>query len=115
MATPYMNNSEHTENRPRTALSEDWKKHYAAAHRRVAVEGYARSMDYSNERCELQIYAHLLEAVGPLSEKRLLDAGCGWGITSMIFKACGADVTGVDIIPETSAALRLRISRIHTR
>ena len=103
-----MNNPENVENGVRTALSEAWRKHYAAAHGRMAVEGCARSMDYSNERCELQIYAHLLEAVGPLSGKKLLDAGCGWGITSLIFRACGAAVTGVDIVPETIASLRSR-------
>src|ERR1700722_12662816 len=103
-----MKNAQHTGNGARVALSEGWKRHYAAAHSKVDVEGYPRSMDYSNERCELQIYAHLLEAVGPLIGKTLLDAGCGWGITSRIFKACGADVTGIDIVPETIASLRRR-------
>ena len=103
-----MNNTEICGIGPSIGLSEGWKEHYAAAHRKLDSEGYPRSMDYSNERCELQIYAHLLEAVGPLIGKTLLDAGCGWGITSLIFKACGADVTGIDIVPETITCLRQR-------
>lgn len=101
-----MSTNERANNSARRALSEGWEKYYASRHSALSEEGYARSLDYSNERCELQIFAHLLEAAGPLRGKALLDAGCGWGMTSLIFKACGARVVAVDIVPETIATLR---------
>jgi len=101
-----MSGREHLRDSVRDTLSEGWKKHFASRHRTLREEGYARSLDHSNERCQLQICAHLIEAVGPLSGKALLDAGCGWGMTSLIFEACGARVMGVDIVPDTIAALQ---------
>jgi SAM-dependent methyltransferase len=95
--------------------SDHWKRHYRACHSLAISEGIARSLEYSNERCQIQTYGHLIEAVGPLSGRTVLDVGCGWGTLSRIFRDCGARVTGVDIVPETIAELQRRHPEVDWR
>jgi len=78
-----------------------WLDHYNKQHLQVGAEGVAKSLDYSNERVQFQTYAHILEGVGVLREKTVLDVGCGWGNLSIMLYGCGAAVTGIDIVPTT--------------
>ena len=85
-----------------------WRTHFQHQHRQLSKDGLARSLDYSNEAVLLQTYSQILEGAGELNQKSILDAGCGWGNFTLILHACGANVTGIDIIPETIALLRQR-------
>jgi 2-polyprenyl-3-methyl-5-hydroxy-6-metoxy-1,4-benzoquinol methylase len=85
-----------------------WKDHYRARHSQIETVGIAKSVEYSNERVQMQIYAHVLEGVGEASERSVLDVGCGWGNSTLMLHACGARVTGIDIVPETISTLRTR-------
>jgi 2-polyprenyl-3-methyl-5-hydroxy-6-metoxy-1,4-benzoquinol methylase len=88
--------------------SQHWQQHYRHFHSLASTEGVWRSMEYSNERCQIQLYAYLLEAVGPLAGKRVLDVGCGWGVPTRIFDACGATAMGIDLVSETISELQRR-------
>ena len=88
--------------------NQHWQQHYRQLHSLESTEGVCRSLEYSNERCQIQLYAHLLEAAGPLAGKRVLDVGCGRGITTRIFDACGAMAMGIDVVPETIPELQRR-------
>jgi 2-polyprenyl-3-methyl-5-hydroxy-6-metoxy-1,4-benzoquinol methylase len=83
-----------------------WRDHFGRQHRKKNLAGAARSMDYSNDRLQAQTYAHVLEALGSLKDRTLLDAGCGWGILSRMAHALGALTVGIDFVPETIQALR---------
>ncbi|MFP4634230.1 MAG: class I SAM-dependent methyltransferase [Nitriliruptoraceae bacterium] len=50
----------------------------------------------------------LLDAVGPLDGRDLLDAGCGTGRFTAAFEAAGATVTGVDADPAMLSLARRR-------
>ncbi len=70
---------------------------------KVAATGNAW-LDLSNEQVQAQSFALALEASGPVHGRRCLDIGCGWGQISRALKGLGAaEVTGVDLIPETIA------------
>jgi 2-polyprenyl-3-methyl-5-hydroxy-6-metoxy-1,4-benzoquinol methylase len=86
--------------------SAHWKEHFQHRHRQLSDVGLAKSLDYSNERVLLQTYSAILEGTGALHRKSVLDAGCGWGSSTLLFYACGADVMGIDIVPETISVLR---------
>lgn len=101
--------------RPDEALSDFWRRHYGDKHAKVGELGVAASLDYPNERVRLQTYASLLEGLGELAGKRILDAGCGWGSLSLALHGCGAEVVGVDLVPETIAELRRRYPFIDWR
>ncbi len=49
-----------------------------------------------------------LEEAG--SDVKLLDAGCGYGTEALLFALSGADVTGVELVPERVELARSRIS-----
>ena len=85
--------------------SQYWRDYFIDRHRRVESLGKARSLDYPNDKLRFQIYAHVLEALGPLEGRDVLDVGCGWGSYALMLDACGAIVTAVDIVPETIAKL----------
>ncbi len=86
--------------------AEYWEKHYTQRHREIDSVGLAKSLDYSNERVQFQTYSHMLEGAGVLTNKNVLDAGCGWGNFSIILYGIGAIVTGIDIISGTVEELR---------
>lgn len=88
--------------------SDYWRKHYQHQHSQTNTVGLAKSVEYSNERVQLQIYAHIMEAVGTAYGKTIWDVGCGWGNSTLMLHACGGHVTGVDLVPETMAELRQR-------
>jgi 2-polyprenyl-3-methyl-5-hydroxy-6-metoxy-1,4-benzoquinol methylase len=64
-------------------------------------------MDYPNDWLQVQLYAHVLEALGTLAGKSLLDAGCGWGRFTLIANILGASPVGVDFVAETVKSLRV--------
>ena len=49
-----------------------------------------------------------LREAGP--NVRLLDAGCGYGTEALLFALSGAEVTGVELVPERAALARSRLS-----
>lgn len=51
----------------------------------------------------------MLSLRGAESPVRLLDAGCGYGTESLLFALSGADVTGVDLVPERVELARSRL------
>jgi hypothetical protein len=63
-------------------------------------------MDYPNDRLQVYTYAQILEAMGQLDGQSLLDAGCGWGVFSMLAYFLGASPVGVDFVPDTIQTLR---------
>jgi 2-polyprenyl-3-methyl-5-hydroxy-6-metoxy-1,4-benzoquinol methylase len=54
------------------------------------------------------ILPSMLELLGDVSGRRVLDAGCGEGYLSRVLAARGARVTGIDIAPRLIAAARAR-------
>src|SRR5713226_5015679 len=54
----------------------------------------------------------ILEQMGPLAGKRLLDVGSGLGESSVFFALQGADVTMIDISPQMIAKAR-EVGRFH--
>jgi 2-polyprenyl-3-methyl-5-hydroxy-6-metoxy-1,4-benzoquinol methylase len=83
-----------------------WKDHYRGLHPRKAEVGAPKSMDYPNDRLQVQTYAQVLEATGRLNGQTLLDAGCGWGVFGLLAHTLGALVVGLDFVPETILSLR---------
>ena len=92
---------------------EFWRQHYSSLHPRISEVGASKSMDYPNDRLQTYTYAQILEALGQLNGKSLLDAGCGWGVFSLIAHHLGASVTGLDYIGETIATLQSLHPTIH--
>jgi 2-polyprenyl-3-methyl-5-hydroxy-6-metoxy-1,4-benzoquinol methylase len=89
-----------------TTQHDYWREHFQSQHCKRVDAGLAKSMDYSNDRLQVQTYAHVLEALGSLAGKSLLDAGCGWGLLSLMAHSLGAAPVGVDFVPQTIHALR---------
>ena len=85
-----------------------WQEHYRGLHPKKTELGTSKSMDYPNDRLQVQTYAQVLEALGRLNHLTLLDAGCGWGVLSLMAHYLGASVTGVDFVRETIQSLRQR-------
>lgn len=68
---------------------------------------------------ELALHLHRLsralrQAAPPLGGK-LLDMGCGWGLSSELAAYCGVDVTAVDINPEFVRLVEARARRLNLR
>jgi 2-polyprenyl-3-methyl-5-hydroxy-6-metoxy-1,4-benzoquinol methylase len=70
-----------------------WLEHYRGLHPKKTELGTSKSMDYPNDRLQVQTYAQVLEALGRLNYLTLLDAGCGWGVLSLMAHCLGASVT----------------------
>lgn len=68
--------------------------------------GVARRLDYSNDRVRFQTYSALMEAAGPLTGIRCLDAGCGFGDLARILEAAGANVDAFDVVADTIQSLK---------
>jgi 2-polyprenyl-3-methyl-5-hydroxy-6-metoxy-1,4-benzoquinol methylase len=100
------------DNAIRDAKAEFWRKHYQHQHKQANTLGLARSVEYSNERVQLQTYAHVLEGTGSLYGKSALDVGCGWGNLTLMLYAGGAQVTGADIVADTIEILSGRYAFI---
>lgn len=100
---------------PARTAPDHWREHFRRRHRRVPEEGVARSLDYSNDRVRFQTYAHVLEGLGVVAGRTVLDAGCGWGTLALLLHASGARVTAFDLVPETIAELAGRHPEIDWR
>jgi 2-polyprenyl-3-methyl-5-hydroxy-6-metoxy-1,4-benzoquinol methylase len=85
-----------------------WRTYFTHRHAEVNSIGPARSLDYPNDKIRFQIYSHMLEAAGAVAGLRVLDVGCGWGTGALILSGCDANVTAIDIVPETIASLTER-------
>ncbi len=55
---------------------------------------------------DLGIVPHLLDLLGDVSDRVVLDAGCGEGYLARILAARGARVTGIDLSPRLIALAR---------
>jgi 2-polyprenyl-3-methyl-5-hydroxy-6-metoxy-1,4-benzoquinol methylase len=75
---------------------------------RAYADWRARSLGAITEAIE---HGVLLDLIGDLKGKRLLDAGCGDGALASLAASHGADVTGVDPDPAMLAAARARAER----
>jgi len=64
-----------------------WKEHYRSQHAKKTELGAFKSMDYPNDRLQAQTYAQILEGLGRLNHRTLLDAGCGWGLLGLFRSA----------------------------
>lgn len=54
----------------------------------------------------------MLDAIEPVSGRRVLDFACGSGVTAAFLAARGAHVTGIDISPASIAQARLLAERV---
>jgi 2-polyprenyl-3-methyl-5-hydroxy-6-metoxy-1,4-benzoquinol methylase len=90
----------------RVSQQDYWQEHFRNQHLRKGEAGIARSMDYPNDRLQVQTYGIVLEALGSLAGKSVLDAGCGWGLVSRLAHLLGASPLGIDFVPETIRTLR---------
>jgi 2-polyprenyl-3-methyl-5-hydroxy-6-metoxy-1,4-benzoquinol methylase len=87
---------------------EFWGDYY-----RAVFESGQTWLDYSNERVQAQTFGLVLEAAGPLTGRRCLDIGCGWGQLARALHDFGAaDVTAVDIVPEVIGQLAAEFPHI---
>lgn len=63
------------------------------------------------DRIEEQL---IVDLVGAVQDKRVLDLGCGDGVLSVLLARAGADMTGLDADPYMVAAARDRARRTNT-
>ena len=89
----------------RPDMSTYWEGFFREQHAKRDDVGVARSLAYSNDKVQIQTYSSVLEGAGSLQGKTVWDADCGWGSMSLILHACGASVTGTDIVSESLAVL----------
>lgn len=71
-----------------------------------AEQTNTKQLDFSNHALVVQNYAYVLEAIGSLADKRVLDAGFGTGELSRILDLLGAKVSAVDVVPTRIPSLR---------
>lgn len=92
-------------------MDDGWGAYFLKRHTDPS-SGAARRLDYSNDRVRFQTYGAVMEAAGPLTGVRCLDAGCGFGDLSRILDAGGAQVDAFDVVDETIRWLKLTHPRI---
>lgn len=88
---------------PRTSAYDGYVSEYAAyvaERERGGVDGDP-----------LGILPHLLDLLGDLTDRKVLDAGCGEGYLARALAARGARVTGIDLSPRLIALARERDPR----
>lgn len=87
-----------------------WRARYEQI--RLTPQGDAATwLDYSSDpqrgqKLQAQTFALVLEALGTIQGKRVLDAGCGWGRFTTALTELGANPVGLDIVASTIDALR---------
>jgi 2-polyprenyl-3-methyl-5-hydroxy-6-metoxy-1,4-benzoquinol methylase len=97
-----------TEDRDR--VEKYWRTHYEDI-RLTANGDEATWLDYASDpqrglRLQAQTFGLVLEALGTLTNLRVLDAGCGWGRFTSALSALGARAVGLDIVEGTIEKLR---------
>ena len=84
--------------------SDYWKSHFVALAKEDGTQ--AEQIDCSSHAPAIQNYAYVLEAVGTLPGKNVLDAGFGTGELSRILDLLGAKVSAIDVVPTRIPLLR---------
>lgn len=80
--------------------SRHWVEHYARCYDLNHLTA-ARKLEYSNDQVMIQTYLHVLDGVGGLQGRRVLDVGCGLGTLAILMHTMGANVTAVDGVQST--------------
>ena len=61
-------------------------------------------------RYELESWSYIIEVIGDLNGKKILDVGCGFGRESILMAEKGAVVTGIDISPKS-----IEVAKMHAK
>lgn len=70
-------------------------------------------LDYSNDRVQAQTFGVVFAALGPVTKRRCLDVGCGFGQLASALAAVGArEVVGIDVTEEFIERLREQEPRV---
>jgi 2-polyprenyl-3-methyl-5-hydroxy-6-metoxy-1,4-benzoquinol methylase len=77
-------------------MTEYWRQHFTRQHADAEL-GDAKKLDFSNDRVRVQTYGWIVEAIGPVSGIRCLDAGCGTGELARILRNLGGEVAAFDL------------------
>src|SRR6476661_8607083 len=100
-----MNSKLHETNARKTVLNHDGSEVHARE--TIFHDGWASSTSVASVRVRECFEAptavenqFILQKMGPLAGKRLLDVGAGLGESSVYFALQGADVTMIDISPQ---------------
>jgi 2-polyprenyl-3-methyl-5-hydroxy-6-metoxy-1,4-benzoquinol methylase len=94
----------------REQLETFWRDKYESLP--LAGDGQVATwLDYSSDRVrgqrlQSQTHALVIEAIGDVQGKRLLDVGCGWGKLTRATAALGAHAVGLDILASAIAKLK---------
>ena len=84
------------------------------AEHHVAGPNPYNSLDVANMARHGRAVMNMLAAANLPPAARVLDMGCGWGLTSELLAFCGAEVDAVDINPEFVRLVNLRAAHRHT-
>lgn len=89
-------------------MSESRERFWADYYGKLSLRGEPW-LDYPNERVQAQTFGIVLAALGPVSRRRCLDVGCGYGQLARALFASGArEVVGIDLTTEFIVQLRRR-------
>jgi len=91
--------------------SEFWSTHFTGL--AVDNERSDKKLDFSNERVMIQNFAFILESLGDLVGKRVVDCACGSGTLTRLLHTLGAEVHGFDFVQKTIDEHRSRFPDIH--
>ena len=84
--------------------SEFWTSYFGQL--AEAEDTNTKQLDFSNHALVVQNYAYVLESIGSLASKRVLDAGFGTGELSRILDLLGAKVSAIDVVATRIPSLR---------
>ena len=70
-------------------------------------------LDYDNQSLTSQAQAVVMDAIGPVIHKTVLDVGCGWGYLARCIHAMGAKVTGLEQVAEIVGKLKAKSPHIN--
>ena len=90
--------------------SEFWASHFVQLANSEATN--TKQLDFSNHALVVQNYAYVLESIGPLADKRVLDAGFGTGELSRILDLLGAKVSAIDLVATRIPTLREEVPNV---
>jgi 2-polyprenyl-3-methyl-5-hydroxy-6-metoxy-1,4-benzoquinol methylase len=95
----------------KSELESYWNSYYAD--QAFAAGGDPDLMlDYDNQPLTSQAQAVVMDAIGPVIGKKVLDVGCGWGYLARCVHAMGAQVTGLEQVAEIVETLKTKSPQI---